>query len=146
MTTKHENLDSALNELLFEGKPLPRTDKESVLDGIAKLKAMLNRPMDVHETDSKSDPGKLRQLVTVLGDVAVHGRMFRRDPRDNHERTPSEVRDLVAALCRRRGTSAVMDMVLSWRGFRIYSLPQETKDALTQALDLAADFWKTGAK
>jgi hypothetical protein len=45
MTTKHENLDNALDDLLFEGKPVPRTGSEATLDAIARLKAKLKRGM-----------------------------------------------------------------------------------------------------
>lgn len=144
-TESKTDLTNELVELLLSKPGDPKmTGKGSVLDGIARLKAKLNAPiLDIHETDCDHDPAKLQQLVRVLGDIAVHGHMFRRDPRDDHERNPGEVRDLVTALCRKRGTGAVMDMVLDWKGFRLHSLPQETKDALSQALDLAADFWKT---
>ena len=145
----------ALDELIddFKGKQTvarPTPFSADRLKKIADLKKRINGETvadECHESDRHWDPAMLQEIVSILGDVAVHGRMFRRDQLDNHERTPDEVRQTVAGVCRKRGTDATFEMVMNWRGFRLSSLPPEVKERFTRVLGLVEEFWtKGGAK
>lgn len=155
MNTKHTSLDNAFDELLNEDTTtngsatiaLPQPGDPAF---VGRLRDLLTKhrqqqqPMEVHDLDKDRDPSWVREAIELLGDVAAHARMFKRDPRDNHERSPDEVRDLVAHLCRTRGTDAVFEMVINWKGFAPSKLPKEVQATMTRLLRLPGGFFQDG--
>jgi hypothetical protein len=133
-----------LDELLDRPEPAAHPDPTF----LEKLRARINsqRPMEVHALDQGRAPAWVRDVIALYGDIAAHARMFRRDPQDGHERTPDEVRDLVDRLCRQRGTDAVFEMILNWRGFRPSLLPKEVLATWSRLFQLPEGFFEKQGK
>jgi len=156
MTTNTKTVDlSALDELLTsnrtEEEANAKTNTTSARSGpdperLARLKALLNggRKEEVHESDRECDPTWVADVASLYGEIAVHARMFRRDPTDGHERAPDEVRTLVANLVRQRGTSAMFDMIIGWRGFSPRRLPKEVLATWSRLFNLPQGFFENG--
>jgi hypothetical protein len=136
----------ALDDLLEDAKG-PSTPAPGHLD---RLKALINqgRPKEVHPSDQGRDPSWVADTVALCGDIAGYAKMFRLDKRDGHERSIDEVRRLLASLCRQRGTDAVFEMLIEWRGFRPTQLPKDVLATWSRLFNLPAGFFepKAGAQ
>lgn len=133
-TDKMDTLDELLDAIPRGSDPAFQT----------KLKALMNKhkAFEAHPLDQKHDPAWVKEAVALYGDIAAHAKMFRRDPRDNHERTPDEVRELVAHLCRQRGLDAVLEMLMDWRGFKPSALPKDVLATWVRLFSLPEGFFE----
>lgn len=143
MDSKAQKAFDSIDELFIkdeEHRPAAGAQTKVTLDGIkARLKARIDGgppPFEPNLLDRDKDPTELAQQVDLLGDVAGHQRMFRRDRNTGHERTFDEIKQLVTNLCRQRGVDAIVEMVLLARYFRFDRLPEEMQSAVKRVFKL----------
>lgn len=148
METKKDTSNDFLHQLdeLLDDEPAvkaPSPDALKMADRIDaalnSLKATLsgNSRSEVHASDAHLPIALVKDVTAVLADAAAELKMFRKDPKDDHVRTPEEVKALVVNLIHHRGTSYILDMLTTSTYLDLRKLSQATKDRMTTVFGLA---------